>query len=282
MGKAVIGVIGAGQMGSGIAQLFAQNEQDVLLYDKLPAQLAGSLQKVQHSLERQVEKGKLPAGSTETVLERIVSAEDLAAFQDCELVIEAVNEEAELKFGLFRRLDEIVRKEAILASNTSSISITRLAAVTARPDKVIGMHFMYPVPVMQLVEVIRGLTTSGETFMAVSAWVKKVGKTMVVAQDYPGFIVNRVLVPMLNEAIFALYEGVASAEDIDQGVQLGLNHPMGPLALADFIGLDTLLSICNVLYEGFKDPKYRPCPLLVRLVAAGQLGRKSGRGFYSY
>jgi 3-hydroxybutyryl-CoA dehydrogenase len=282
MGKAVIGVIGAGQMGSGIAQLFAQNEQDVLLYDKLPAQLAGSLQKVQHSLERQVEKGKLPAGSTETVLERIVSAEDLAAFQDCELVIEAVNEEAELKFGLFRRLDEIVRKEAILASNTSSISITRLAAVTTRPDKVIGMHFMYPVPVMQLVEVIRGLTTSGETFMAVSAWVKKVGKTMVVAQDYPGFIVNRVLVPMLNEAIFALYEGVASAEDIDQGVQLGLNHPMGPLALADFIGLDTLLSICNVLYEGFKDPKYRPCPLLVRLVAAGQLGRKSGRGFYSY
>jgi len=282
MGKAVIGVIGAGQMGSGIAQLFAQNEQEVLLYDNLPAQTAGALQNIQRSLERQVEKGKLPAGSIETVLGRIVSAEDLAAFQDCELVIEAVNEEAELKFSLFRRLDEIVCKEAILASNTSSISITRLAAVTTRPDKVIGMHFMYPVPVMQLVEVIRGLTTSGETFLAVSAWVKKVGKTMVVAQDYPGFIVNRVLVPMLNEAIFALYEGVASAEDIDQGVQLGLNHPMGPLALADFIGLDTLLAICNVLYEGFKDPKYRPCPLLVRLVAAGQLGRKSGRGFYSY
>jgi 3-hydroxybutyryl-CoA dehydrogenase len=277
-----VGILGAGQMGSGIAQVFAQNGQRVVTYDISASQLAKSLQNIQHNLEHQVEKGKLDPGVPEMVLRRIDSAAELSAFADCSLVIEAVNENETLKFDLFRQLDGIVRKDAILASNTSSISITRLAAVTRRPERVIGMHFMNPVPVMQLVEVIRGLTTSEETFQTAAAWVEKLGKSMAVAQDYPGFIVNRVLVPMLNEAIFALYEGVATAEDIDRGVQLGLRHPMGPLALADFIGLDTLLAICNVLYEGFKDPKYRPCPLLVRMVAAGQLGKKSGHGFYSY
>jgi 3-hydroxybutyryl-CoA dehydrogenase len=197
-------------------------------------------------------------------------------------VVEAVNENEALKIDLFHQMDEILEKEAILATNTSSISITKLAAATRRPENVIGMHFMNPAPVMKLVEVVRGQKTSEATFRTVASWVEKLGKTMAVSQDYPGFIVNRVMVPMLNEAIFALYEGVATAEDIDKSVQFGLNHPMGPLALADFIGLDTLLAICNVLYEGFKDPKYRPCPLLVRMVSAGQLGRKSGRGFYSY
>jgi 3-hydroxybutyryl-CoA dehydrogenase len=282
VGKPVIGILGAGQMGSGIAQLFAQHDQQVLLYDVSATQVEKALDNIRHNLEEQVGKGKLEPGSPQEVLARIACAGDLSAFADCPLVVEAVNENEALKFDLFRQLDALVQKDAILASNTSSISITRLAAVTKRPGQVIGMHFMNPAPVMQLVEVIRGQTTSEATFQAVAGWVERLGKTMAVAQDYPGFILNRVLAPMLNEAIFALYEGVASAEDIDRGVQLGLRHPMGPLALADFIGLDTLLAICNVLYEGFKDTKYRPCPLLVRMVAAGQLGRKSGQGFYSY
>jgi 3-hydroxybutyryl-CoA dehydrogenase len=269
-------------MGSGIAQLFAQHDEQVLLYDVSAAQLDKALLNIRRNLEEQVAKAKLEPGSPPKVLAHIACAGDLSAFADCALVVEAVNENEALKFDLFRQLDGIVRKEAILASNTSSISITRLAAVTRRPGQVIGMHFMNPAPVMELVEVIRGQKTSDATFQAVAGWVEKLGKVMAVAQDYPGFILNRVLAPMLNEAIFALYEGVASAEDIDRGVQLGLRHPMGPLALADFIGLDTLLAICNVLYEGFKDPKYRPCPLLARMVAAGQLGRKSGQGFYSY
>jgi 3-hydroxybutyryl-CoA dehydrogenase len=282
VGKRVIGVLGAGQMGSGIAQLFAQYEEQVLLYDVSSVQVEKALLNIRHNLEELVGKDKLKPGSPQKVLARITCAGDLSAFADCALVVEAVNENEALKLDLFRQLDGIVRKDAILASNTSSISITRLAAVTRRPEQVIGMHFMNPAPVMQLVEVIRGQSTSDETFRAVAGWVEKLGKTMALAQDYPGFILNRVLAPMLNEAIFALYEGVASAEDIDRGVQLGLRHPMGPLALADFIGLDTLLAICNVLYEGFKDPKYRPCPLLVRMVAAGQLGRKTGKGFYNY
>jgi 3-hydroxybutyryl-CoA dehydrogenase len=282
VGQPFIGILGAGQMGSGIAQLFGQHDQQVLLYDISAAQLEKALNNIEHNLEEQVKKGKLEAGSPQKVIARITTAGDLSAFTDCPLVVEAVNEDENLKFDLFRKLDGILKENAVLASNTSSISITRLAAITRRPEKVIGMHFMNPAPVMQLVEVIRGLMTSDETFQIVAGWVEKLGKTMAVAQDYPGFIVNRVLVPMLNEAIFALYEGVASAEDIDRGVKLGLRHPMGPLELADFIGLDTLLAICNVLYEGFKDPKYRPCPLLVRMVSAGRLGRKSGRGFYAY
>jgi 3-hydroxybutyryl-CoA dehydrogenase len=254
----------------------------VLLYDVSTAQLDKALHNIQKNLEDQVGKGKLEAGSPQKVLAQITTAGDLDAFAECPLVVEAVNENEALKLDLFRQLDGIVKKDAILASNTSSISITCLASATHRPEKVIGMHFMNPAPVMQLVEVIRGQMTSEETFQVVAAWVEKLDKTMAVSQDYPGFILNRILTPMLNEAIFALYEGVATVEDIDRGVQLGLRHPMGPLALADFIGLDTLLAICNVLYEGFKDPKYRPCPLLVRMVAAGQLGRKSGRGFYAY
>ncbi len=276
-----VGVLGAGQMGSGIAQLFAQHEQQVLLYDVSAVQMEKALCNIEDELKRLEKKGLLDSGGPQKVLERIRPGK-LDSFSDCSLVVEAVNESESLKLDLFRQMDEIVERNAILASNTSSISITRLASATRRPEKVIGMHFMNPAPKMKLVEVVRGQMTSEETFQTVAAWVKKLEKEMAVSQDYPGFIVNRVMVPMLNEAIFALYEGVATAEDIDKSIQLGLRHPMGPLALADFIGLDTLLAICNVLYEGFKDPKYRPCPLLVRMVSAGQLGRKSGQGFYSY
>jgi 3-hydroxybutyryl-CoA dehydrogenase len=268
-------------MGSGIAQLFAQKDQQVLLYDVSAVQIEKALCGIEDNLQKLVTKGTLEAGQPARILNRI-KAENLSNFGNCSLVVEAVNENEGLKVDLFHQMDDILEKEAILASNTSSISITRLAASTRRPDKVIGMHFMNPAPIMKLVEVIRGQTTSEATFQTVAGWIEKLGKTMAVSEDYPGFIVNRVMVPMLNEAIFALYEGVATAEDIDNGVKLGLNHPMGPLELADFIGLDTLLAICNVLYEGFKDSKYRPCPLLVRMVSAGQLGRKSGRGFYSY
>lgn len=276
-----VGILGAGQMGSGIAQLFATHDQSVLLYDVSAVQIEKALYTIEDDLQKQVKKGRLDSSRVPQVLGRIKTG-DISTFKDCPLVVEAATENEGLKLDLFHQMDEVVQKDGILASNTSSISITRLGAVTQRPDKVIGMHFMKPAPVMKLVEVIRGQKTSEETYQTVAGWVQKLDKTLAVSQDYPGFIVNRVMVPMLNEAIFALYEGVASAEDIDKSVQLGLNHPMGPLALADFIGLDTLLAICNVLYEGFKDPKYRPCPLLVRMVAAGQLGRKTGQGFYSY
>ncbi len=280
MGQTV-GILGAGQMGSGIAQLFAQHDQQVLIYDVSAVQIEKALCHIEDDLQKQVNKGMLEPDKPSMILERIKAA-NLSNFANCTLVVEAVNENASLKIDLFHQMDEILEKSAILASNTSSISITRLASATQRPENVIGMHFMNPAPVMKLVEVVRGQKTSESTFKTVADWVDKLGKSMAVSQDYPGFIVNRVMVPMLNEAIFALYEGVATAEDIDKSIQLGLNHPMGPLTLADFIGLDTLLAICNVLYEGFKDPKYRPCPLLVRMVAAGQLGRKSGSGFYSY
>ncbi len=276
-----VGVLGAGQMGSGIAQLFAMHDQPVLLYDVSAVQIEKALCNIEDDLAKQVRKGLLEEGKPQIILNNI-HAENLTNFGDCSLIVEAVNENESLKVNLFRQMDEILQDGAIMASNTSSISITRLAAVTRRPEKVIGMHFMNPAPIMKLVEVVRGQKTNEDTFRAVAGWVEKLGKSMAVSQDYPGFIVNRVLVPMLNEAIFAVYEGVASVEDIDKSVQLGLNHPKGPLTLADFIGLDTLLAICNVLYEGFKDPKYRPCPLLVRMVAAGQLGRKSGQGFYTY
>ena len=278
----IVGVLGAGQMGNGIAHVFAQHEYQVRLFDVFPAQIEKALKTIEKNLGRQSEKGLIPADSLPAILGRIMVVKDLSGFSDCDLVVEAANENEALKLDLFRQLDEAVNKDAILATNTSSISITRIAAVTKRPDKVIGMHFMNPVPVMQLVEVIRGLATSDETFQAITSLVEKLGKIMAVSQDYPGFIVNRILMPMINEAIFTLYEGIATVEDIDKGMKLGTNHPMGPLALADLIGLDTVLAIISVLYEGFKDPKFRPCPLLVKMVNAGYLGKKSGRGFYKY
>ncbi len=278
----LIGVLGAGQMGNGIAHVFAQHEYQVRLYDVYSSQVEKALTTIEKNLGRQAEKGLLPADSVPTILGRITVVKDLTGFADCGLVVEAATESEPLKLDLFHQLDEVVNKDAILATNTSSISITRIAAVTKRPDKVIGMHFMNPVPVMQLVEVIRGLATSDETFQGIASLVAELGKVMAVSQDYPGFIVNRILMPMINEAIFTLYEGIATAEDIDKGMKLGTNHPMGPLALADLIGLDTVLAIITVLYDGFKDPKFRPCPLLVKMVNAGYLGKKSGRGFYTY
>jgi 3-hydroxybutyryl-CoA dehydrogenase len=277
-----VGVLGAGQMGNGVAHVFAQYGYQVMLYDISASQLEKARGTILKNLERQAKKGVIDPGSIQSILDRIVIAKAIGDFSTCDLVIEAVNENESLKFDIFRQLDETVNKDAILASNTSSISITRIASATKRPDKVIGVHFMNPVPVMQLVEVIRGLATSDETFQTIASLVEKLGKVMAVSQDYPGFIVNRVLMPMINEAIFTLYEGIATAEDIDKGMKLGTNHPMGPLALADLIGLDTVLAIINVLYEGFKDPKFRPCPLLVKMVNAGYLGKKSGRGFYTY
>jgi 3-hydroxybutyryl-CoA dehydrogenase len=277
-----IGVLGAGQMGNGVAHVFAQYGFQVGLYDVSAEQLDKAQKTIRQNLDRQAKKGVIDPAGIQLVIDRISIAKSLEDFSECDLIIEAVNENESLKFDIFRQLDEAVKKDAILASNTSSISITRIAAVTKRPDKVIGMHFMNPVPVMQLVEVIRGLATSDETFQTIAGLVEKLGKVMAVSQDYPGFIVNRVLMPMINEAIFVLYEGIATPEDIDKGMKLGTNHPMGPLALADLIGLDTVLAIISVLYEGFKDPKFRPCPLLVKMVNAGYLGKKSGRGFYTY
>jgi 3-hydroxybutyryl-CoA dehydrogenase len=278
----MVGVLGAGQMGNGIAHVFAQHQYQVRLYDVFPVQIEKALKTIEKNLGRQAEKGLIPADSVPEILGRLSVVKDLSGFTDCGLVVEAANENEALKLDLFQHLDETVNKDAILASNTSSISITKIAAATKRPDKVIGMHFMNPVPVMQLVEVIRGLATSDETFQEIASLVENLGKVMAVSQDYPGFIVNRILMPMINEAIFVLNEGIATAEDIDKGMKLGTNHPMGPLALADLIGLDTVLAIITVLYEGFKDPKFRPCPLLVKMVNAGYLGKKSGRGFYTY
>ncbi len=277
-----VGVAGIGQMGSGIAHVFAQNGCRVIAYDPSQAQAARGLATIAQNLERQAKKGIVFDAGIDEILARITVASSLDELGACELIVEAATENEPLKLELFRTLDGIAPEHAILASNTSSISITRIAAATARPDRVIGMHFMNPVPVMTLVEVIRGIATSEETFQAVAEAVAFLGKEMATSKDYPGFIVNRILIPMINEAAFALYEGIASAEDIDRGMKLGTNQPMGPLQLADFIGLDTVLAICNVLYEGFKDPKYRPCPLLVQMVDAGYLGRKAGRGFYRY
>jgi 3-hydroxybutyryl-CoA dehydrogenase len=281
MGK-TIGVLGAGQMGNGIAHVFAASGHEVRLYDVSDTQLAAALGTIEQNLARQAKKGLLEAARLPEVLGRIRTTRDVKDLAGCELVVEAVTESERLKLEIFRSLDETVPDDAILASNTSSIPITRIASATRRPDKVIGMHFMNPVPVMALVEVTRGHATSDDTFQAVARLVTELGKTIAVSQDYPGFIVNRILIPMINEAAFAVFEGVASVEDIDKGMKLGTNQPMGPLELADFIGLDTVLSIASVLYDGFKDPKYRPCPLLVKMVNAGHLGRKSGRGFHRY
>jgi 3-hydroxybutyryl-CoA dehydrogenase len=277
-----IGVLGAGQMGNGIAHVFAQHGYQVVLFDIAEAQLEKALTTIRQNLERQAKKGVIPDALVGETVGRIMTTKDMTDLADVECAIEAVTEHEPLKLDIFRKLDDIVQPSAILASNTSSIPITKIASVTRRPDKVIGMHFMNPVPVMKLVEIIRGHATSDATFRMISELVVKLEKEMAVSQDYPGFIVNRVLIPMINEAIFALYEGIATAEDIDKGMKLGTNQPMGPLTLADFIGLDTVLAIANVLYDGFKDPKYRPCPLLVKMVNAGYLGRKSGRGFYTY
>jgi len=277
-----IGVLGAGQMGSGIAHVFAQYGYQVVLFDIAQAQLEKALATIRQNLERQAKKGTVPETLVEETLSRITTTGDMNGLAEVDFAVEAVTEHEPLKLEIFRKLDSIVKDGSILATNTSSIPITKIASVTKRPDKVIGMHFMNPVPVMKLVEIIRGHATSDETFACTSKLVAKLEKEMAVSQDYPGFIVNRILIPMINEAAFALYEGIATAEDIDKGMKLGTNQPMGPLTLADFIGLDTVLAIANVLYDGFKDPKYRPCPLLVKMVNAGHLGRKSGRGFYIY
>ncbi len=277
-----IGVLGAGQMGNGIAHVFAQHGYQVVLFDIAQVQLDRALATIQQNLERQAKKGAVPESLVGETLGRITVTQDMNDLANVDFAVEAVTEHEPLKLEIFRKLDGIVKAGSILASNTSSIPITKIASVTGRPDKVIGMHFMNPVPIMKLVEIIRGHATSDETFALTSEMVAKLEKEMAVSQDYPGFIVNRILIPMINEAAFALYEGIATAEDIDKGMKLGTNQPMGPLTLADFIGLDTVLAIANVLYDGFKDPKYRPCPLLVKMVNAGYMGRKSGRGFYTY
>jgi 3-hydroxybutyryl-CoA dehydrogenase len=278
----IIGVAGAGQMGSGIAQVVALAGYEALLYDVAAPQLEKASASIAKFLQRQADKGMIEASTAAAAKARLKTTSSLDDMSGCDFVIEAVPEVAALKVELFRQLDRIVPPGVILASNTSSISITRLAAATDRPDQVIGMHFMNPVPVMKLVEVIRGLTTADETFAVTLELAAKLGKEVAVAQDYPGFIVNRVLIPMINEAIFAHFEGVGSVADIDKAMQLGTNLPMGPFTLADFIGLDTVLAIMNVLHSGYGDAKYRPCPLLVRKVEAGHLGRKSGKGFYDY
>ncbi|MBK8598316.1 MAG: 3-hydroxybutyryl-CoA dehydrogenase [Holophagales bacterium] len=277
-----IGVIGAGQMGAGIAHVAALAGKDVVLAD-VSVDLAGKgLAVVRKNLARQVEKGKVAAEAAEAALARIVPSGDVADFAGADLVVEAIVENEGVKRELFARLDGILKPGAILASNTSSISITRLGAATKRPENVIGMHFMNPVPVMQLVEVIRGIATSDETAGAVVAAAKEMGKVPVECRDFPGFVSNRVLMPMINEAVFAVHEGVATPEAVDTIMKLGMNHPMGPLTLADFIGLDTCLAILRVLHQGLGDDKYRPCPLLVQMVDAGWMGKKAGRGFHRY
>jgi len=277
-----IGVLGAGQMGNGIAHVFAQQGYDVVLFDISETQLEKALAIIRKNLERQAKKGVISDSLDAESVDRIKTTTEMTDLANVDFAIEAVTEHEPLKLEIFRKLDNIVKAGSILASNTSSIPITKIASATTRPDKVIGMHFMNPVPIMKLVEVIRGHATSDETFESTARLIGVLDKQMAVSQDYPGFIVNRILIPMINEAIFALYEGIATAEDIDKGMKLGTNQPMGPLALADFIGLDTILAIANVLYEGFKEPKYRPCPLLVKMVNAGYLGKKSGRGFFIY
>jgi 3-hydroxybutyryl-CoA dehydrogenase len=277
-----IGVVGAGTMGHGIAQVAAQSGYEVVLADAVPAALERGRAQIGKGLERLVAKGKLAAEDRDGALGRLTTAGDLAALAQADLVVEAVVEREDVKRNVLAELDRLCGPATILATNTSSISITKLAGATSRPEKVIGMHFMNPVPVMQLIEVIRGLATSQETWAAVEAASRKMGKTPVEVHDAPGFVSNRVLMPMINEAIFCLWEGVGKAEAIDEVMKLGMNHPMGPLALADLIGLDVCLDILRVLQQGFGDPKYRPCPLLVKMVDAGRLGRKSGHGFYSY
>jgi 3-hydroxybutyryl-CoA dehydrogenase len=275
-------VIGGGTMGNGIAHTAAASGFDVTLVDVSDDFLARAMSTITANLQRGVDKGKMTAEERDAIVARVRPTTDLDSIGEADIAIEAIVENLDAKTQLFARLDAATRPECILASNTSSISITKIAAATRRPDKVIGMHFMNPVPVMTLVEVIRGISTSDDTWMKVEDLAKRMGKTAIECNDYPGFVSNRVLMPMINEAIFTLYEGVATREAIDGIMKLGMNHPMGPLTLADFIGLDVCLAILRVLEQGFGDPKYRPCPLLVKMVDAGWLGRKSGRGFYDY
>jgi 3-hydroxybutyryl-CoA dehydrogenase len=277
-----IGVIGAGTMGNGIAQVCALAGLQVTMLDISEAALQRGLGAITKSLDRMVSKDKLSLAGKEAALTHIATGQAYDALQSCDLVIEAATENLELKLRILRQIDESAGAHAVIASNTSSISITQLAAVLKRPDRFIGMHFFNPVPVMALVELIRGLQTSDATHTAATAFAAAIGKTPVTAKNSPGFAVNRILCPMINEAIFALQEGLASADDIDTGMRLGCNHPIGPLALADMIGLDTMLAVMQVFYEGFNDPKYRPAPLLKEMVAAGRLGRKTGHGFYHY
>ena len=278
----IIGVIGSGTMGNGIAQVAARAGYTVVMRDVSDEFLQRGISTIDKSLQRDVDKERLSPEEKQSIIERIETTTELEALREASFVIEAVTEDLTVKTEVFRALDRVTSPETILASNTSSISITRLGAATSRPDKVIGMHFMNPVPVMKLVEVIRGIATSNQTYEKVRDFTDKLGKTALDCNDSPGFVSNRVLMPMINEAVFTLYEGVATRESIDGIMKLGMNHPMGPLALADFIGLDVCLAILNVLYDGFGDSKYRACPLLKRYVDAGWLGRKTGRGFYEY
>ncbi|MCI4665588.1 MAG: 3-hydroxybutyryl-CoA dehydrogenase [Neomegalonema sp.] len=277
-----VGVIGAGQMGNGIAHVFALGGFEVLLNDLSRERIDAAITRIDGNLERQVRKGLITADEKSGALERIAPADSFEAFGDADLVIESATENEAVKKEIFQKVCAYLKPEALLATNTSSISITRLAAVTDRPGRFIGLHFMNPVPVMQLVELIRGIATEERTFDTMLGVVKTLGKTSASAEDFPAFIVNRILLPMINEAVYTLYEGVGTVEAIDTAMKLGANHPMGPLALADFIGLDTCLAIMHVLHEGLADTKYRPCPLLVKYVEAGWLGRKAGRGFYDY
>ncbi len=277
-----IGVVGAGQMGNGIAQVAAATGFAVTMTDISEAALSKGVATIAASCDRLIKKEKMSAAQKDELLGRIRTSTDQKALSDCDIVIEAATENVDLKLKIFRDLDQVVKKDALLVTNTSSISVTKIAAATTRPERVAGMHFMNPVPLMQLVEGIRGLQTSSEAFEAVRALAEKMGKTFIEGRDMPGFIVNRILMPMINEAMYALYEGIADAKGIDEAMKLGTNQPMGPLTLADFIGLDTCLAIMNVLHDGLGDSKYRPCPLLIKYVEAGWLGRKTGRGIYQY
>jgi 3-hydroxybutyryl-CoA dehydrogenase len=282
MQKRTIGVVGAGTMGNGIAQAFAVAGVDVIMSDIAEAAVQRGLATIAGSLDRLIKKEKLSAEQKTAALARITTCTDVKALAHCDLIVEAATENLDLKIKIFKQLDELASPNTVLASNTSSISITKLAAATKRPDKVIGMHFFNPVPMMALVELIRGLQTTDSTYAVAEEMTRAVGKTPVQIKNSPGFVVNRMLCPMINEAIFALGEGLATAAEIDEAMKLGANHPIGPLALGDLIGLDVQLAVMQVLFEGFKDPKYRPAPLLVEMVEAGYLGRKTGRGFFAY